>query len=65
MLDLNIQNFLIDMADWSSSVRLDSGLEMHANYFNIKNSHWEPMIEDWQCSLNVRRIGDPDTLSIV
>jgi vacuolar protein sorting-associated protein 13A/C len=28
------------------------------NYFNIKNSHWEPLVEPWHFKLDLDRLKD-------
>ncbi|KAH9250730.1 hypothetical protein BASA81_011446 [Batrachochytrium salamandrivorans] len=55
LLDLVLDKFIIEVADWSSQIRLDTTLSLHANYFNLKNSHWEPLVEQWQFSVSVAR----------
>jgi vacuolar protein sorting-associated protein 13A/C len=64
MLDVTLSSFLVDMSDWSTNLRLDSGLAAQASYFNVKNSHWEPLIEPWQCSLSMSKAADTQALSV-
>ena len=54
MLDFVIANVRVEVSDWSSQMRIDSTIGLHVNYFNIKNSHWEPIVEPWQCIFNVK-----------
>nr|KAJ3420850.1 hypothetical protein HK105_005137 [Polyrhizophydium stewartii] len=58
MFDFVLDKFVVDVADWSSQLRLDTALSLHANYFNLKNSHWEPFVEQWQLSVNMTRQED-------
>ena len=47
---------VFELSDWSSKFQAELGVTLFANYFNIKNSHWEPLIELWQFSIDVRKI---------
>ncbi|KAI9208535.1 uncharacterized protein BJ171DRAFT_419574 [Polychytrium aggregatum] len=53
MFDASFDDVYVELFDWSSMPRLDAGLLLKVNYFNLKNSHWEPLVEPWQCSLHV------------
>ena len=44
---------VFELNDWSSKYQVELGISLFANYFNIKNSHWEPLIELWQFSIDV------------
>ncbi|OAJ41917.1 hypothetical protein BDEG_25446 [Batrachochytrium dendrobatidis JEL423] len=58
ILDLVFDKFIVEVADWSSQIRFDTTLSLHANYFNLKNSHWEPFVEQWQFSVSAARQED-------
>ena len=47
---------VFELNDWSSKYRVELGISLFANYFNVKNSHWEPLIESWQFSVDVQVI---------
>ncbi|KAI8897799.1 hypothetical protein BC833DRAFT_643759 [Globomyces pollinis-pini] len=73
-LHLPIFEFIVgdtvfDMIDWSlPSYQFDTSMMLDANYFNIKNSHWEPMIEKFMFSihgqLGLQDDPSPDTCNI-
>ncbi|TPX68863.1 hypothetical protein SpCBS45565_g02841 [Spizellomyces sp. 'palustris'] len=52
MLDVIMDKLVIDLADWTSTMRLETAPSLSCNYFNVKNSHWEPFIEPWQFFIN-------------
>ncbi|KAJ2693975.1 Vacuolar protein sorting-associated protein 13 [Coemansia sp. IMI 209128] len=47
------REFHVDVTDWTIGLRLQSSIQVHASYFNRRNSHWEPFIEPWRCSVNM------------
>lgn len=55
MFDFSVEKVALDVSDWSSQMLVDLDLSLQVNYFNIKNSHWEPIIEPWSCNLNITR----------
>ena len=54
ILEFGVDRTIYEMSNWSTKFEFNLGLSMFANYFNVKNSHWEPMIESSQFSVNVR-----------
>ncbi|KAI8929325.1 hypothetical protein BC831DRAFT_410850 [Entophlyctis helioformis] len=58
IFDLVLGKFVLEVADWSSQLRLDTTLALHANYFNLKNSHWEPFVEQFQFTVSASRQQD-------
>jgi vacuolar protein sorting-associated protein 13A/C len=36
-------------------IQVDLNVSLNVNFFNIKNSHWEPIVEPWKFSFNVTR----------
>ncbi|KAJ1549196.1 hypothetical protein HK405_008107 [Cladochytrium tenue] len=55
MFDFVVDKLVVEIADWSSSMRVDAGVKLHVNYFNTKNSHWEPLVELFEFYLNLSR----------
>ena len=47
-LDVQINPFAINAADWSRAVQADVDFMLKINNFNFKNSHWEPVLEPWK-----------------
>jgi vacuolar protein sorting-associated protein 13A/C len=65
IFEFGFDRTLFEITNWSSNLQFDLGVSLFANYFNIKNSHWEPMIESWQFSLDGRKDPDSEKRSIV
>ncbi|KAJ3291062.1 hypothetical protein HK104_006345 [Borealophlyctis nickersoniae] len=64
MFDLVVDKLVVDVADWSSHLRVEIGPSIYVNYFNVKNSHWEPLIEPWQFFLNVSKQADNGAMAV-
>ncbi|OAD68026.1 hypothetical protein PHYBLDRAFT_57710 [Phycomyces blakesleeanus NRRL 1555(-)] len=55
MVDMTLKPFSVDVANWSRSLSATVELATYINYFNIKNSHWEPLVEPWNVQLAISR----------
>ncbi|KAJ3408710.1 hypothetical protein HDV05_004781 [Chytridiales sp. JEL 0842] len=55
MFDFVVDKLVLEVADWSSLMRVDTGLKLHVNSFNVKNSHWEPLVEMFEFYLNISK----------
>ncbi|CAG8555201.1 10349_t:CDS:10 [Paraglomus brasilianum] len=64
MIDMNAKGFTVNVNDWSSKMTVDSVLETYINYFNLTNSHWEPLIEPWHYKLQVSKNLNPESMEI-
>ncbi|KAI8610486.1 hypothetical protein BC830DRAFT_1069804 [Chytriomyces sp. MP71] len=64
MYDFVIDKLFFEVSDWSTAMRVDTGLKLHVNNFNVKNSHWEPLIEGFEFYLNVSRENDKLSVDI-
>ncbi|KAI9253785.1 hypothetical protein BDA99DRAFT_443164 [Phascolomyces articulosus] len=64
MIDINIKPFSVDVANWSRSLSVNVAFSMFMNYFNIKNSHWEPLLEPWSFELKLDRKTSQDPMFI-
>ncbi|TPX42076.1 hypothetical protein SeMB42_g05292 [Synchytrium endobioticum] len=53
MADLVFNKIDGRIADWSSLMTVHSEISLHMNYFNLHNSHWEPVIEPWSFNISV------------
>lgn len=63
MFELGLDRTVYEITDWSMNYQFDMGVSLFANYFNVKNSHWEPLIESWNFSINGRK--NKDNTSVV
>ncbi|CAO3587114.1 unnamed protein product [Absidia cylindrospora] len=55
MIDMTLKPFEVVASNWSKSFSSNVCFSTYINYFNIKNSHWEPLIEPWQFDLRIAR----------
>lgn len=61
MIDMNLKPFNVEIANWSKDLSATVEFSTFINYFNIKNSHWEPLLEPWSFRLELDR--NPSTKS--
>lgn len=59
MIDMNLKPFNVEVANWSKDLSATVEFSTYINYFNIKNSHWEPLMEPWNFRLELTR--NPET----
>lgn len=45
MFDLQMNEVLGELQNWSANLEAKVKTPLFFNFFNIKNSHWEPVIE--------------------
>ncbi|KAI9340870.1 hypothetical protein BDR26DRAFT_820276 [Obelidium mucronatum] len=64
MYDFVIDKLFFEVSDWSTALRVDTGLKLHVNNFNVKNSHWEPLVEGFEFYLNVSREDERTSVDI-
>jgi vacuolar protein sorting-associated protein 13A/C len=55
MVDMNLEPFDVEVANWSKDLSAVVDFATYINYFNIKNSHWEPLLEPWNFRLELTR----------
>lgn len=60
LIDMNLEKFSIKASDWSKSLLVDVDFQSFANFFNVKNSHWEPLIEPWRFNMKLTRRSNND-----
>ncbi|KAF9229286.1 vacuolar protein sorting-associated protein 13 [Gyrodon lividus] len=51
MLQFNVKPFDLAAKDWSLGLQASAVLESQINYWNLTNSHWEPLIDPWKVTL--------------
>ncbi|CEI90291.1 hypothetical protein RMCBS344292_04619 [Rhizopus microsporus] len=52
---MSLKPFNLEVSNWSKELAASVQLYAHINYFNIKNSHWEPLVEPWNFKLELSR----------
>ncbi|KAI0376422.1 vacuolar protein sorting-associated protein 13 [Hypomontagnella monticulosa] len=55
ILDLSIKNFTASAADWSSSLKAETAIDVYINVYNFAKSAWEPLLEPWQVGLGIAK----------
>ncbi|KAF8984234.1 hypothetical protein BGZ46_008534 [Entomortierella lignicola] len=64
LLDLKLDRFDLEVKDWSSEMKVDTAIKPSINYFNVRNSHWEPLLEPWQFVVHVSKVIQPPNMMI-
>ncbi|KAG0208228.1 hypothetical protein BGX33_006369 [Mortierella sp. NVP41] len=64
VLDLKLDRFDLEVKEWSSEMKVDTSLRPSVNYFNVRNSHWEPLLEPWQLVIHVAKVVQPPNMLI-
>jgi vacuolar protein sorting-associated protein 13A/C len=64
IMDLSIKGFTTTAADWTSSLKAETAMDMYINVYNFAKSAWEPLIEPWQVGLGVAKAPDTGLLSV-
>ncbi|KAI1407326.1 vacuolar protein sorting-associated protein 13 [Hypoxylon sp. FL1857] len=64
ILDLSIKNFTASAADWSSTLKAETAIDMYINVYNFAKSAWEPLLEPWQVGLGVAKEQESGLFSV-
>ncbi|CAG8536787.1 2817_t:CDS:10, partial [Racocetra persica] len=64
MIDGSCDKVDIEIVDWSSQLSVDVAVSTYVNYFNLTNSHWEPLIEPWQYNVHALKQTVPESMVI-
>ncbi|GAA6031882.1 hypothetical protein JCM8097_003317 [Rhodosporidiobolus ruineniae] len=55
VLDLKAGKFTAKAKDWSTDLEASVAIKPFVNYFNLKVSHWEPLLDPWEFGVNVSK----------
>ncbi|KAJ7487596.1 vacuolar protein sorting-associated protein 13 [Mycena galericulata] len=55
MLHLKVKPFIIGAKDWSSELQATTTMATQISYWNLANSHWEPLIDPWTFTTSVSK----------
>ncbi|KAI0669883.1 vacuolar protein sorting-associated protein 13 [Trametes maxima] len=55
LLHLKVKPFILGAKDWSGELQATSTLSVHVSYWNLANSHWEPLIDPWTFTASVAK----------
>ncbi|KWU46731.1 hypothetical protein RHOSPDRAFT_14825 [Rhodotorula sp. JG-1b] len=64
ILDLKAGKFTAKATDWSSDLDASVMIKPFINYFNLKVSHWEPLMDPWEFAVHVTRSVQTGLLSV-
>ncbi|KAF5370222.1 hypothetical protein D9615_010080 [Tricholomella constricta] len=57
MLHLKVKPFIVGAKDWSGELQATTTMAIHITYWNLTNSHWEPLIDPWAFTIAVAKDG--------
>ncbi|CAE6445232.1 unnamed protein product [Rhizoctonia solani] len=63
MLHLKTKPFEVLVSDWSGELKATTTFGTSINYWNLVNSHWEPLIDPWTFSLSAVKEETDGTLT--
>lgn len=52
---LSTDEFVVSVNDWSGDLRMATSITTSIRYFNLTNSHFEPLMDPWKFDLRVNR----------
>ncbi|KAF7310912.1 hypothetical protein HMN09_00634500 [Mycena chlorophos] len=55
MLHLKVKPFIIGAKDWSGELQATTTMATQISYWNLTNSHWEPLIDPWTFTTSISR----------
>ncbi|KAF7347835.1 hypothetical protein MVEN_01541000 [Mycena venus] len=55
MLHLKVKPFIIGAKDWSGELQATTTMATQISYWNLANSHWEPLIDPWTFTTSVSK----------
>ncbi|GAA5995177.1 hypothetical protein JCM5350_001861 [Sporobolomyces pararoseus] len=64
LLDVKAGKFVAKAKDWSTDLDASVMIKPHVNYFNLKVSHWEPLVDPWEFVVSVTRSVSTGRLNI-
>ncbi|KAG9102497.1 hypothetical protein FRC06_001944 [Ceratobasidium sp. 370] len=65
MLHLKTKPFEITVSDWSGELKATTTFGTSINYWNLTNSHWEPLIDPWTFSISAVKEETDGTLTAI
>ncbi|KIY71623.1 vacuolar protein sorting-associated protein 13 [Cylindrobasidium torrendii FP15055 ss-10] len=55
MLHLKVKRFIVGAKDWTGELHATSTLATQISYWNLTNSHWEPLIDPWTFTMTASK----------
>ncbi|KAF8898743.1 hypothetical protein BD779DRAFT_1795358 [Infundibulicybe gibba] len=64
MLHLQVKPFIIGAKDWSGDLHATTTMTTQISYWNLANSHWEPLVDPWMITISVGKDNPSGCLSL-
>lgn len=61
MLHLKVKPFIIGAKDWSGELQATTTMATQISYWNLANSHWEPLIDPWTFTTSITKTANSGT----
>ncbi|KAG5731737.1 Vacuolar protein sorting-associated protein 13 [Termitomyces sp. T112] len=55
MLHMQMKPFIIGAKEWSGELQATTTMAIHVTYWNLANSHWEPLIDPWAFTIGISK----------
>ncbi|KAG6900136.1 hypothetical protein C0993_002481 [Termitomyces sp. T159_Od127] len=55
MLHLKMKPFILGAKDWSGELQATTTMAIQVTYWNLTNSHWEPLIDPWVFTIGISK----------
>ncbi|KAF7791866.1 hypothetical protein EIP86_002890 [Pleurotus ostreatoroseus] len=55
LLHMRVKPFIFGAKDWSGEVQATATWSVHTSYWNLTNSHWEPLIDPWTFTFSIAK----------
>jgi vacuolar protein sorting-associated protein 13A/C len=60
VIHLQTPAFICKAKDWSGDLNANVVFKPSINYYNLKNSHWEPLLDPWEFGISAKTKAYPD-----
>ncbi|EJD03959.1 vacuolar protein sorting-associated protein vps13 [Fomitiporia mediterranea MF3/22] len=64
VLHMTAKAFTVSVNDWSTQLQARTTIPLTIDYWNLKNSHWEPLIDPWNFSIKMHKIASTGGISL-
>lgn len=65
MLHLKVKPFIVGAKDWSAELHATVTMAIQITFWNLMNSHWEPLIDPWTFTMTATRDRAESGLNLV
>ena len=59
VIHMAAKGFAVTVTDWSTQLHASTVIPITIDYYNLKVSQWEPLIDPWKFSVTVRFMPSP------